>query len=192
MEYTQLDFVPIHLRQGSIVDQAALLLRELVADRHHDFPCFCGACIYWAYKREKKSEGRQYSKRTFFMYFLRADLFRVAIYESLPFDYSKWKSAARIKRADIQDNKRLRHEPGILGTNVYWDTIRHDARNRVVSMIRELERTRRSESARAFLRGFLNKRCFYEYYRRAEDEAISLIVRKVFQYLQDPANRSRS
>lgn len=61
--------------------QARWLLHELIEDRHHGFPCDCGACIYAAYRKMKKNEGRSFSKRTFFVFFLWMDYFRATFYD---------------------------------------------------------------------------------------------------------------
>ena len=70
------------------LDRHKQLLRDLLEDRRHGFPCDCGACIYAAYLEKTRAEGRHYSKRTFFVYFLRTDFFAAT-----EFDRRFWKGS---------------------------------------------------------------------------------------------------
>jgi len=80
--YTQLAPFSPH---RPLLEQSAFLLKELCAGRVHPFPCTCGACVAWAYnKRENKTEGRQFSLRTLFLFFLRRELWISALVESQP------------------------------------------------------------------------------------------------------------
>lgn len=46
-------------------------------------------------------------------------------------------------------------------------------------MIKKLAENEKSRKGKTFLRGILNKKCFYTYYDRASDEALEKIVSKI-------------
>lgn len=200
MRYTQLGFVTYSPKRRSLIKQAEFLLRELVAGRVHEFPCDCGACIYWAYRHRKKGEGRSFSARTFFMHFLRADLMMAAWIEPLPLRHgrsliggpapgsfvSPWRENRSRRLGALA--KKARQEaafagspddelgPPIFATDIDASRRLRVARQKTLTMLRGLEKLPRTRTERMFLRGILNKKSFYTYYNRAGDERLDRIV----------------
>jgi len=81
--YTQL--APYSSQHPHLFLQAAFLLEGLLAGSAHPFPCTCGACVAWAYiSRERKTEGRQYSLRRLYIFFLRRELWIASLVEARP------------------------------------------------------------------------------------------------------------
>lgn len=222
MQYTQLDFAPYSPKRPTLEAQAEFLLREIVAGKAHEFPCECGACVYWAYRQRKKAEGRSFSARTFFVYFLRASLFvetfragmvgrsrKVTFFrtgeepdrglverlahdglELMPdamdikfelklrqLDYDK------LRRRGLEFNKCHPRRRPKHSMEVHYDRIRKITRQRTLSMTKKLEKRHQAPAVTVFLRGILNKKSFYTYYKRAGDEELALTVRTMRQKL---------
>lgn len=210
MRYTQLDYSPYSPRRKTLLQQAGFLLRELVADRHHEFPCDCGTCIYWAYSRSERKEGRRFSKRTFFMFFLRSDLSLAALVSPLPAKYGrqmfwgtdrslrspwldkrweKMRLSAERARGQAMDSRRLKKEPPILADDIYRLRIQRDARRKTFTMLEELARVETNPARRAFLRGLLAHKCFYTYYARAADRMLYGFILEAREKLRSTVDR---
>ena len=169
------------------LDRAKRLLHELLEDRWHGFPCDCGACIYAAYRENNRAEGRRYSKRTFFVYFLRRDFFAETFFDrrlssnpALSEIIARWrkddwkrigKKNLRLIRSTDQSGVYFYH-----AANLYVEKIKSISRERTLARIKKLAKEEKNETARAFLHGILNKKCFYTYYRRAGEEDLFKIV----------------
>lgn len=188
MRYTQLQFSAYSSKRRTLFQQARFLLHELVNDRVHKHPCLCGACIYTAYRRSKKPEGRSFSKRMFFMFFMRIDFLMISLadkrlrrYDSMKkIGHRRWQDASSkyetIREFMIKEPDFLiRKDPKL------WldDRIEAVARRRTLAMFKKLDREEKSQDVKAFLRGILRKKSFYTYYRRAGDEALYRLVNKI-------------
>jgi len=196
------DFTP--WKETSNFQQAQWLLHDLVKNRHHDFPCDCGACIYAAYQKAKKVKGRSFSKRTFFVFFLKQSFYRSTVFDrrfkQSRFFGAKTKSdrfpiltdyGPYTKRAAKRNIEGKRKKDGdfYFGADIYVEKIREITRKRTLSMIKKLIENEKGRHAKAFLRGILNKKCFYEYYKRAGDPKLESIVFNIRRDLQNPQNR---
>ncbi len=184
MRYTQLDFSPYSPKRRSLVSQAEFLVREMVAERIHEYPCSCGACIYWAYRHSKKGEGRQFSARTFLIYFLRSDFFNWTRVENPVWWYRGVKQNSDILTySELKaESKYLRH-PKKLGTNLYWDRVRRAARLSTRTCLEELLRRPQPPSVKAFLLGILHKKSFYIYYDRAGNPSLERTVKSIHRQI---------
>jgi len=187
------DFTP--WKETPKFQQAQWLLHDLVKNKHHDFPCDCGACIYAAYQKAKKVKGGSFSKRTFFIFFLRYGFLRSAYFDKRlkkshffgsRFEMGKLSlirtySGPYSKRADrrTRDERRKKGEEFFTSADIYIEKMNEIARRRTLSMIKKLMENEKGRHAKAFLRGILNKKCFYEYYKRAGDPKLESIVSKI-------------
>ena len=200
MRYTQLDYAPYSPEKKTLFQQAQLLLHELVNERIHEYPCDCGVCIYAIYRKIKKPKNRPFSKRTFFVFFLRYDFFvitwadkRLQRYDPIIKIGSRlWKDAIS-KYADFREFSIK--EPDFLlkhgSTEIYLDRLIRITRRRTLDMIKKLEREEKKQDVKTFLRGILNKKCFYTYYKRTDDLALINIVKEIKNNLpMDSALRS--
>jgi hypothetical protein len=181
MEYTQLDFAPYSPKRRMLVEQAGFLVREIVGGHVHPFPCTCGACICGQPVKGKKAGARRFSKRTLFMYFLRADMFAAAMVGPLSrTKKGKWLKkmgkirmrVARVQRKDQWFDKNLKREPAILTTDVLVEQLRRRTRKKTREMIQQLFKRERRQDVKEFLAGFLINRDFYTYYGRAGSEEL--------------------
>ena len=241
MWYTQLDFAGYSPNRRTLFSQAKWLLHELIEDRHHGSPCDCGACIYAAYRKRKKNEGRSFSKRTFFVFFLWMDYFTATFYDKRlssrglleTFDSSAakldsakrlalaeklhlegrpqifhWQSSlakrAEKKRGDILVEEGLwsfkeiwklgkRRRLKIIkkldrtySTDIFRERVEYNTRKRTRTMIKKLAENEKSRRAKTFLRGILNKKCFYTYYARAADRNLYNIAFQIRRDLSKP------
>ena len=200
MRYTQLDFAPYSPERKSLFQQAQLLLHELVNERIHEYPCNCGVCIYAMYRKIKKSKNRPFSKRTFFVFFLRYDFFLITFVDKRLRRYDPikkigsrlWKDAFS-KYADFkefsskEENYLLKHG----SSDIYLDRLMRITRRRTLDMIKKLEREEKKRDVKTFLRGILNKKCFYTYYKRTDDPTLINIIKEIgHNLLVNPALRS--
>jgi hypothetical protein len=188
MKYTQLAFAPWSPKRPELFQQAGFLVRELVYDRAHPFPCDCGACIYRRFRESEKAEGRPFSKHTFFMFFLRADMFGASVVAPLPTskdrDLSKWvtkrykwlKQAAGVQRLEVAFKKDLEREPGILSTDIYVQRLKRSTRKKTLGMIKELAQRERGRHVRQFLARYLSGKNFYVYYKKADNNRLRSTV----------------
>ncbi|MGA2360898.1 MAG: hypothetical protein ABSG73_00405 [Candidatus Aminicenantales bacterium] len=178
--YTQLDFCPRSPRHHSLLEQAEFLLRDLVAGRVHKFPCNCGACIDWAYRRVKRGEGRLFSAKTVFVYFLRTAFLKKTLANTRSVtvrevEEEAWRRNEIAWYADLRDRPRI--VPIVSGYFVYWDEVRKATKSQTLDAIKKLAKAKQPPAAKMFLRGILNKKSFYTYYNRAGDAELGLIVR---------------
>jgi len=63
--------------------------------------------------------------------------------------------------------------------DIAFEKIQDITRRRTLSMIKKLMENENGRHCKAFLRGILNKKCFYEYYKRAGDPKLESIVSKI-------------
>ena len=217
--YTQidLDLAPPAVRVGSLLEQAGRLLHELVKDRSHDFPCDCGACIYAEYRRNSKAEGRPFSKRTFFVFFLYCGFFEVVFYNKRLAGYPD-----KLYREKVKDNFRLaakarsnssyhpafeplspaakiahrrnlagenRNKPWDLSTDIWSERVKRITRRRTLDMIKKLTKEEKDRGARTFLRGILKAKNFYTYYARAANSNLGRIIGKIRRNLFEGCGR---
>lgn len=200
MRYTQLDYAPYSPKGKSLFHQAQLLLHELVSERIHEYPCDCGVCIYAIYRKIKKPKNRPFSKRTFFVFFLRYDFFLITFVDKrlrrsdsiIKIGSRLWKDAFS-KYTDFREFSIK--EPDYLlkhgGSDIYLDRLMRITRRRTLDMIKKLEREEKKRDVKTFLRGILNKKCFYTYYKRTDDPALINIVKEIgHNLLTDSSLRS--
>ena len=220
MQYVQLDFASYSWKGDSLSKQAGRLLHELMKDRSHDFPCDCGACIYAEYRRNSKAEGRPFSKRTFFVFFLYWDFFTIVIYNKPLAGYSD-----KLYREKLKENFRLdakarsnssyhpafeplspaakiahrrnlagenRNKPWDLSTDIWSERVKHITRRRTLDMIKILAKEEKDRAARTFLRGILKAKNFYTYYACAANSNLGHIVGKIRRDLFEGRGRSKA
>ena len=169
----QLQFVPYS--SNGLTHQARWLLRELLNDRRHPFPCDCGACIFGEYRRARKTKGRTFSKRTFFVFFLRLAFFDLVFCDKTGPDASSIEFDGPIVRNGIYFHR----------VNAWTKRVKELSRQKTLEMIRELEREERGK-AREFLGGILKKKSFYTYYARAADPELFAAVERARKELLQP------
>jgi len=183
--YTQLAFSPYSSKRKTLFQQARFLLHELVNDQVHKYPCLCGACIYAAYRRDKKTEGRSFSKSTFFVFFLRShflESFWLNKELSRPLDNPKTSDPKVLKaREKFWSAKRrpLFSWPPPVGVSWWIEEWKVISRKRTLDLIKKLAEEEHGRTAKRFLKGILRKKSFYTYYRRAGDEALYRLVNKI-------------
>lgn len=200
MRYTQLDYAPYSPERKTLFQQAQLLLHELVSGRIHEYPCDCGACIYATYRKIKKPKNRPFSKRTFFVFFLRYDFIVITYLDKrLRRRDSIAKIGSRLWMDAFSKYWYFREfsikEPDFLlkhgSSDIYLDRLKRITRRRTLDMIKKLEREEKKQDVKTFLRGILNKKCFYTYYKRTDDPALINIVKEIgHNLLMDSALRS--
>jgi hypothetical protein len=181
--YTQLNFVPYPQDQQSVFQQAKWLLHELIKEKNHKHPCDCGACIYAAYKKMNKAKNRPYSKRTFFVYFLRDAFFWITYYEGTKINFYEVAKSYRINiRNDILSTEilwgNLRSSNKLKRINVEYPSI-SSPKLKTLHILLELETKENNQKAKKFLQGILNKKSFYTYYKRAGDPKLDKLVKKI-------------
>jgi hypothetical protein len=210
-EYTQMsqdfDFAPYSPKRRTRLKQAQWLLRELVNDRHHQFPCDCGACISCAYHRSEKPKGREFSKRTLFVFFLRWDFFDIVFFDkrlrrSDSLRKIAWKQSRDFKISgrpiwsifyfprDLEPGEKEKTVAGsyVHAPNIYVERVKKISRRRTLDMIKRLEREERGRT-REFLRGILKKKSFYTYYNRAGGPELASIINKVRRDLRSGSSQ---
>jgi hypothetical protein len=94
----------------------------------------------------------------------------------------------RITRLDTLSKIAAKKNPDdggryILSTDVYVERVKRISRRRTLDMIKKLEKNERQHDMKEPLRGILNKKCFYTYYRRAADPSLFSIVEGIRQDL---------
>jgi hypothetical protein len=241
MQYTQLDFVPDPFDRRTPLKQAEWLLHELLDDRSHGFPCHCGACVYAAYRARGKGEGRAYSLRTLFMFFLwrgflgitsndtrlsRGGSFetyneaaaklnpaqRLALANKLHLEGQPqiffWKPAvdkrAQSERDDIlvgegllrykdiwklgkdRQRKIIKKLDQTYGADIFKKRVEEITRTRTLATLKKLQEREKTRRGKVFLRGILQKKCFYTYYKRAADRKLYDTVAGIRRELLDP------
>lgn len=241
MQYTQLGFVPSSPNRRTPLKQAEWLLHELLEDRSHGFPCACGACVYAAYRARDKGEGRTYSLRTFFVFFLWMGFFRItsndkrlssrgsfetfdeaaaklnpaqrlALAEKLNLEGRSqiffWKSAlgkrAQRERDDIlvgegllrykdiwklgksRQRKIIKKLDQTLSTDIFKKRVEGITRTRTLATLKKLQQCEKRRQAKVFLRGILQKKCFYTYYKRAADQKLYDTAARIRRELLNP------
>ena len=199
MYYKQLSFAPLSTLDKSLYIQARTLLHELMKGRRHKFFCGCGACVYAEYIRRCKAEGRRYSKRTFFVFFLYCGFFEIAFYNQRLGQYSEEtylrnldlirerkiaflsldsKIADRKNRDklfDLKPGQKLRDYK--LSTDIHLERIKAITRKSTLGMIKWPAQREKRQDVRSLLEGILKGTSFYTYYKGAsEDKALPVIV----------------
>ena len=182
MRYTQLAYSAWEMQKKPLFEQAQSLLHDLIKERSHNHPCECGACIYAASRAGAKAEGRSFSKRTCFVFFLQRDFLQIVFLDKRLqrkdriMKASKDRNEAVFKYKDYED---VYGDRIVLHTEIYFNRVKEITRRRVLNMIKRLEEKERGWRARQFINGILNKKCFYTYYKRAEDPRLYSIVQKI-------------
>lgn len=180
----------------------------------HKFPCDYRTRIYAAYLKREKAKGRPFSKRTFFVYFLRSDFSWSSFWEWNDLTRNRWSVSGNLREKNLTYSflpaerdlfwEAKQHREGgnpLLSTDIYFDELKERLKSipkkNTLDLIKKLAEKEKSERARAFLRGILIKKCFYTYYERAGDPALFKIVNecrtRIFSQLpREPASAARS
>jgi len=184
-------------------------MHELIEERSHGFPCNCGACICAAYIKREKAEGRPFSKRTLFVFFLSAHFFQSTFFDQrlrfagirippqgkdLPYWQGSAVKIAERKREDILEKEGVdsfkdiwkleaRRKQRIIkkldatrAADIIEERIRKTAKKRTKKFIERILERENSRKGKDFLRGILQKKCFYTYYKRAADPRLPSVI----------------